>query len=233
VWGPAKALWRDGHYKQAVSTAPDSVIQHLRSITERRDIPDTSLWQQVFSSDAWCAGRRAPADRACCQMDRGVCMVDEWRHVREAGVEFDVPVDMARAPDSGVEGPAVSFVGPCARLIVDRSPFADPLDRYAGRPEYSSSSGRIGDTTARVVSFRAEDGTRVVGARLPALTAVVHLAPDADPEIALRILRSIQHRKIGVLTDENTMVFALLVRGSKRCLTCGKPFMHVCSTLVV
>lgn len=52
VWGAAKGLWHDGHYKQAVHTAADAVVQHARSITGRRDGTDTSLWQQLFSSDA-------------------------------------------------------------------------------------------------------------------------------------------------------------------------------------
>lgn len=52
VWGAAKGLWRDGHYKQAVHTAADAVVQHARSITGRRDGSDTSLWQQLFSSEA-------------------------------------------------------------------------------------------------------------------------------------------------------------------------------------
>lgn len=51
VWGLASRLWRDGHYRQAVSAAADGVVQLLKSRTGRNDIPDTSQWQQAFSSD--------------------------------------------------------------------------------------------------------------------------------------------------------------------------------------
>lgn len=51
VWGQAARLWRDGHYRQAVSAAADGVIGLVKSRTGRRDIEDTSLWQQAFSKD--------------------------------------------------------------------------------------------------------------------------------------------------------------------------------------
>jgi len=51
VWGQAARLWRDGHYRQAVSAAADGLIGLVKSRTGRRDIEDTSLWQQAFSKD--------------------------------------------------------------------------------------------------------------------------------------------------------------------------------------
>ena len=49
VWGQAARLWRDGHYRQAVSAAADGVIGLVKARTGRNDIPDTSQWQQAFS----------------------------------------------------------------------------------------------------------------------------------------------------------------------------------------
>ena len=51
VWGQAARLWRDGHYRQAVSAAADGVIGLVKSRTGRNDVPDTSQWQQAFSKD--------------------------------------------------------------------------------------------------------------------------------------------------------------------------------------
>jgi uncharacterized protein (TIGR02391 family) len=51
VWGQAARLWRDGHYRQAVSAAADGVIGLVKARTGRNDVPDTSQWQQAFSKD--------------------------------------------------------------------------------------------------------------------------------------------------------------------------------------
>jgi hypothetical protein len=51
VWGQAARLWRDGHYRQAVSAAADGVVQLVKARTGRTDVEDTPLWQQVFSKD--------------------------------------------------------------------------------------------------------------------------------------------------------------------------------------
>ena len=67
VWGQAAQLWRDGHYRQAVSAAADGVVQLVKSRTGRNDLADTSQWQQAFSSDAPKPGRprlRWPGDPA-------------------------------------------------------------------------------------------------------------------------------------------------------------------------
>lgn len=51
VWGQASRLWRDGHYRQAVSAAADGVIGLVKARTGRNDIADTSQWQQAFSNN--------------------------------------------------------------------------------------------------------------------------------------------------------------------------------------
>lgn len=51
VWGQSARLWRDGHYRQAVSAGADSVVQLVKARTGRYEIEDTSQWQQAFSKD--------------------------------------------------------------------------------------------------------------------------------------------------------------------------------------
>lgn len=52
IWGAARRLWLDRHYRQAVSAAADALVGNVKSLTGRTDLPETSLWQQVFSKDA-------------------------------------------------------------------------------------------------------------------------------------------------------------------------------------
>ena len=49
VWGAAKTLWRDRHFRQAVSAAAESLIAQVKARTSRYDLNDTPLWQEAFS----------------------------------------------------------------------------------------------------------------------------------------------------------------------------------------
>jgi len=49
VWGAAARLWRDGHYREAVAGAAESVVLTVKMRTKRNDVSETSLWQQTFS----------------------------------------------------------------------------------------------------------------------------------------------------------------------------------------
>ena len=118
---------------------------------------------------------------------------EDWRRIRVAGVDVEVPPDLEPSEAAAGDQPAATLEGAGLRLILDRGPFADPLTGYASQPEHSRRRETIGDQPADVVSFRAHDGTEVVAARLPGeLTAVVHAEPGVDPEIAMRVLRSIR-----------------------------------------
>lgn len=52
VWGAARRLWEDGHVRQAVTSACEALIGQVKALTGRNDVPETSLWQQVFSEKA-------------------------------------------------------------------------------------------------------------------------------------------------------------------------------------
>ncbi len=49
VWGAASRLWRDGHYRQAVTAAAEAVVLMLKTRLERADIAETALWQEAYS----------------------------------------------------------------------------------------------------------------------------------------------------------------------------------------
>jgi len=52
VWGAARSLWVDGHFRQAIATATETLIAQVKARTGRYDLPETSLWQQAFSDKA-------------------------------------------------------------------------------------------------------------------------------------------------------------------------------------
>jgi uncharacterized protein (TIGR02391 family) len=57
VWEPAKLLWRDGHYPQAVSAAAIKVNVETQTKLGRADISETALFQEAFSPNQPTAGR--------------------------------------------------------------------------------------------------------------------------------------------------------------------------------
>ena len=49
VWGAARSLWRDEHYRLAVVAAAEAIVGQLKTRTGRNDKSDTALWQETFS----------------------------------------------------------------------------------------------------------------------------------------------------------------------------------------
>lgn len=49
VWGAAARLWRDGHFREAVAGASESVVAMVKTRTKRNDVSATSLWRETFS----------------------------------------------------------------------------------------------------------------------------------------------------------------------------------------
>ncbi len=52
IWGAARPLWVDGHFRQAISAAAESLIAQVKARAGRYDVADTPLWQQTFSEKA-------------------------------------------------------------------------------------------------------------------------------------------------------------------------------------
>jgi hypothetical protein len=78
VWGAAGPLWRDGHYRQAVTAAAESLVAQVKARTGRNDVAETALWQEVFSDNPPTAGRPRlrwpgnPSDRDVKTMNDGL-----------------------------------------------------------------------------------------------------------------------------------------------------------------
>ncbi len=78
VWGAARRLWRDGHYRVAVSAAAEALVTNVKTVTGRNDVPETSLWQETFSAQQPTVGRPRlrwpgePSDRDVKTMNEGL-----------------------------------------------------------------------------------------------------------------------------------------------------------------
>lgn len=66
VWGGAKSLWQSGHHREAVEGASKKLNAETQKKVGRRDISETDLFKQAFSTDAPAPGkarlRRRPND---------------------------------------------------------------------------------------------------------------------------------------------------------------------------
>jgi hypothetical protein len=78
IWGSARPLWRDGHYRLALVASAEALVAQLKSRTGRNDTSETSLWQQTFSETDPTPGRPRlrwpgdPADRTVKSMNEGL-----------------------------------------------------------------------------------------------------------------------------------------------------------------
>lgn len=89
VWGLSARLWNDGHYRQAVAAAADGVVQLVKSRTGRRELDDTSQWQQAFSDKDPEPGRprlRWPGD----QTDRTVVSMNAGLRLFAPGAQMTI-----------------------------------------------------------------------------------------------------------------------------------------------
>lgn len=57
IWGAASRLWRDAHYREAVATAAEMLIAHVKVRTLRNDVSETALWQEAFSDKTPAPGK--------------------------------------------------------------------------------------------------------------------------------------------------------------------------------
>lgn len=52
IWGGAKSLWQSGHYRSAVEDAAKKLNAETQNKVGRRDVSETKLFQEAFSTDA-------------------------------------------------------------------------------------------------------------------------------------------------------------------------------------
>ena len=133
-----------------------------------------------------------------------------WMRLTIAGLQLELPAGMlpdgasgpppteqldGGTPESqvptGFEGPVAVLEGSGMRLLIDGTPFADPLTGHAGKPAFSTWRAQIDGQEREVVSF-GEEGSRVLATRLPGATVTVQLDHGGDPAAALRILSSLR-----------------------------------------
>lgn len=57
VWSGAKSLWQSGHYREAVEGAIRKLNAETQNKVGRRDISETDLFKQAFSTDAAVPGK--------------------------------------------------------------------------------------------------------------------------------------------------------------------------------
>jgi hypothetical protein len=89
VWGAARAMWRDGHYREAVAGAAEALVGQLKARTGRNNSAETSLWQETFSERPPEAGKprlRWPGDPS----DRTVRSMNEGLRSITAGVQMTI-----------------------------------------------------------------------------------------------------------------------------------------------
>ena len=133
VWGQAARLWRDGHYRQAVAAGADGAIQLVKSRTGRNDIPDTSQWQQAFSSDPPQPGRprlRWPGD----QTDQTVKSMNEGLRQFAPGTQMTIRNPATHQPGEMSEQEASERLAVLSLLArwVDECDLVEAADPAAG-----------------------------------------------------------------------------------------------------
>ena len=65
IWGAARKLWNDEHYREAVLAASGALVHHVKQLTGMTEVDETNVWQQAFSSNDPQPGRprlRWPGD---------------------------------------------------------------------------------------------------------------------------------------------------------------------------
>jgi hypothetical protein len=57
VCAAAARLWRDGHFRQAVTAPAEAVVLMVKTRTKRNDVSETALWRDTFSDEDLQPGR--------------------------------------------------------------------------------------------------------------------------------------------------------------------------------
>lgn len=106
IWGAARRLWLDRHFRQAVSAAAESLIAQVKARTGRNDVSETALWQETFSSDAPRTGKprlRWPGD----PKDQNVKSMNDGLRQFAPGVQMTIRNPAAHGADDMEEQDAL------------------------------------------------------------------------------------------------------------------------------
>lgn len=102
VWSGAKSLWQSGHYRSAVADALTKVNAETQNKLNRRDVSETNLFKQAFSTDPPQPGkprlRLMPADggETYTSIHRGAMMLAEgiYAGIRNP-LNHEAPTDLS------------------------------------------------------------------------------------------------------------------------------------------
>ncbi|WP_078292512.1 TIGR02391 family protein [Mycobacterium sp. D16R24] len=135
VWGQAARLWRDGHYRQAVSAAADGVVQLVKARTGGPELDDTTRWNQAFSEKDPEPGRprlRWPGD----QTDRTVVSMNDGLRRFAPGAQLTIRNPATHGPGEMTQQEAVERLSVLSLLArwVDECDLIEALDPSAGTP---------------------------------------------------------------------------------------------------
>jgi uncharacterized protein (TIGR02391 family) len=136
AWGQAARLWRDGHYRQAVSAAADGVVQLVKSRTGGPELDDTTRWNQAFSEKDPEPGRprlRWPGD----QTDRTVVSMNDGLRRFAPGAQMTIRNPATHGPGEMTQQEAVERLSVLSLLArwVDQCDLIEAPDPSAGREE--------------------------------------------------------------------------------------------------
>jgi uncharacterized protein (TIGR02391 family) len=135
VWGQAARLWRDEHYRQAVSAATEGVVQLVKSRTGGPELDDTTRWNQAFSEKDPEPGRprlRWPGD----QTDRTVVSMNDGLRRFAPGAQLTIRNPVTHGPGEMTQQEAVERLSVLSLLArwVDQCDLIEASDPSAGTP---------------------------------------------------------------------------------------------------
>lgn len=135
IWGAARALWRDRHYRAAVGTAAEALVAHVKSTTGRNDVAETALWQQTFSDNTPLPGQprlRWPGDPA----NRDIKTMNDGLRQFAPGVQMTIRNPAAHGLDELDEQEALERLATLSLL----ARWVEACDLQTGKPTAQSTA---------------------------------------------------------------------------------------------
>ncbi|MGW5518672.1 TIGR02391 family protein [Nocardia africana] len=115
VWGAARPLWDDGHYREAVAAAAEALVDKVKTLVKRRDIAETSVWQHAFSNSPAKPGEirlRWPGEPE----DRDVKSMNDGLRQFAPGVQMTIRNSAAHSTEKMSEQDALERLGTLSLL---------------------------------------------------------------------------------------------------------------------